>query len=113
MTTETITKEAIDNSTVALRFNDGKIDYTMLDFDALKEAAKVMMKGAKKYSKDNWKKPCPDKSVHLQSAMRHLIDIINGNEFDVESGELNAAHLICNAMMYIHHLKKEQMVSQK
>ena len=40
----------------ASRFNAGKVDLTLLPTAACRAEARVWMAGARKYSKDNWKK---------------------------------------------------------
>ena len=84
----------------ALRYNSGKPDWTLLDYPSLLPLVKVMEQGAKKYSRDNWKLPNNNKMEPLQSAMRHLIALIGGEEFDKESGERHTGHIMANMMFY-------------
>ena len=98
-------------STKALRYNDGKTDWTLIDWESIEPLAKVMMYGAKKYTtlerdgRDNWKLKCDDPMQHIQSAFRHLIAIASGEEIDSESGERHSGHVIANMMMYNYHTK--------
>jgi hypothetical protein len=92
-----------NKQTIALRYNEGKLDWTLLDFKALEPMVKGMMYGAKKYEKDNWKRPCPDPKQHLQSAMRHIIAILQGEEIDEESKVRHSGLVMCNMMMYNYH----------
>lgn len=87
----------------ALRYDEGKTDWTLLDFPSIEPAVKVMTYGAKKYERDNWKNKLDDPRQHLRCAMRHLISIIQGQETDPESGERHSGHVICNMMMYNYH----------
>ena len=87
----------------ALRYNEGKLDWTLLDFDSIAPAVKVMTFGATKYARENWKLPCDDPKQHIQSAIRHLLAITKGEEVDPESGERHSGHVICNMMMYNFH----------
>ena len=41
------------------RFNEGKIAWELMDFKSLEPLIEVLMFGATKYSKDNWKKGQP------------------------------------------------------
>lgn len=93
------------NNDKALRFNEGKLDWTLIDFDSIVPMVEAMTFGLRKYERNNWKKQCDDISQHLQSAMRHLIAIIQGEEFDKESGVLHSGHIMCNMMMYNYHKK--------
>lgn len=52
--------------------------------------------------RNNWKLPCKDPEQHIQSAMRHLIAIIQGEEYD-ESGVRHTGHVLANMMMYNFH----------
>ena len=91
-----------DNKT-AMRYNEGKPDWTLIDFKSLRPLVDVMTYGAKKYDVDNWKLPCENPRQHLQSAMRHMLELVDGNEIDDESGCLHSGHVIANMMMYNYH----------
>ena len=72
----------IQESEKALRYNDGKPDWSLVDFNSLLPMVRVLEYGAKKYTvgevsgRDNWKKPM-DKRQILNSAMRHLIKLMD------------------------------------
>jgi hypothetical protein len=89
----------------ALRFNEGKLDWTLLDFDSVEPLVKAMTYGMKRYSRENWKLPCDNPRQHLQSAIRHLLAIVKGEEIDPESGERHSGHVMANMMMYNFHTK--------
>jgi hypothetical protein len=84
----------------ALRYNDGKPDWTLLDYPSLLPLVDVMTYGAEKYSRENWKLPSPNKVEPLQSAMRHLIALIQGEELDPESQKRHTGHVMANMMFY-------------
>lgn len=90
----------------ALRHNEGKPDWTLLDFEALLPLVEGMMYGATKYERDNWKNECEDPNQHIQSAFRHLTAISQGEEIDPESGVRHSGLVMCNMMMYNYHTKK-------
>lgn len=87
----------------ALRYNEGKLDWTLLDWPSLEPAVRVMTFGATKYARENWKLPCDDPRQHIQSAIRHLFAMSQGQEADPESWERHSGHVICNMMMYNFH----------
>jgi hypothetical protein len=103
----------------ALRYNEGKLDWTLLDFDSIKPLVEVMTYGATKYARENWKLPCDNPREHLKSAMRHLLSLFNGDEFDFDpnceecktgkcgshSGKRHSGHIMANMMMYNFHTK--------
>lgn len=97
------------NGPKALRYNEGKLDWTLLDFPSLVPMVEGMTYGARKYERLNWQKPCDDPKQHLQSAMRHLLAIIGGEEIDPESGVRHSGLIGCNMMMYnFHTMQKEK-----
>ena len=90
---------------VAKRFNDGKVDYTMVPLDALTEEARVWMAGEAKYGRDNWTKLWGEDTVNvvLASLLRHAYAIQSGEENDPESGLQHAGHIRANAAMLVRH----------
>lgn len=86
----------------SLRYNKGKLRWGLVHFPSLEPMVRVLEYGAKKYSDDNWKKRL-DKTETLESTMRHLTALFNGEENDKESGLSHAAHVMCNMMFYIYH----------
>jgi len=89
----------------ALRFNEGKPQWSLVDFDSLRPMVEVLEYGCKKYDRDNWKLQCDDPRQHLQSGMRHLIELFKGDEHDPESRKRHIGHLMANCMMYAYHTK--------
>lgn len=81
----------------ALRYNQGKLEYSMLDLTKLQECVKVLMFGKQKYARDNWKKGMNTSSI-IDSLMRHLSAIQNGEVIDPESGLSHLGHLQCNIL---------------
>jgi len=95
----------MSNKKQADRFNEGKLDLTLIPPQAAAEEARVWEKGAEKYSRDNWKKLWGKDTVQtvLASLLRHAHAIQMGEDFDKESGCLHAAHIRCNAAMLIEY----------
>jgi hypothetical protein len=81
----------------AMRHNDGKLKYSMLDLTCLGPAVEVLMFGAKKYARDNWKRGLPISEV-LDSLLRHVAAIQRGEFIDPESGLSHIGHIQCNAL---------------
>ena len=88
------------------RFNQGKMQWTMMDFKAMEPMIQVLMYGAKKYDRDNWKKACPKKLDLLDSLERHFVGLVAGESVDPESGLAHIGHLMCNAMFYSYWEQK-------
>lgn len=83
----------------AMRFNSGKLQWSLVHYKSLEPMVKVLMFGAKKYSADNWKKGLDNKQI-LESLQRHLAAIMDGEEYDRESGLPHIGHIMCNAMFF-------------
>lgn len=86
-------------SKAGMRFNTGKLRWSLVHFKSLEPLVKVLEFGAKKYDDHNWKKGLNKKEI-LESTMRHLAALIDGEEFDSESGLPHIGHIQCNAMFY-------------
>jgi hypothetical protein len=120
----------------ALRYNTGKRQWSLVDFESLEGLVEVLEFGAEKYSiysmeeetsvngleakkdpkfpqgyklsssgENNWKKGLELQSI-LDSAQRHLIEMMKGEFVDKESKLLHAHHVICNMMFWVHFYKK-------
>lgn len=88
----------------ALRYNTGKRKWSLVDWQSLAPMVEVLEFGAKKYSPDNWKKGLDKKEI-LESMMRHLAALMDGEGTDPESGISHMGHIQCNAMFYNYFSK--------
>lgn len=127
----------------ALRYNLGKPQWSLVHYESLEPMIRVLEYGAHKYSifedsdgkrytgaeisqkdvelmnlklissgRDNWKKPMPLKKI-LESMQRHLAALMDGEEFDKESGLPHEGHLQCNNLFYNYHMNlKRKEVAQ-
>lgn len=84
------------------RFNKGKTQWSLVHFESISELPKVLEFGAKKYSRDNWKKGLDPNEI-LDSMQRHLAQLIDGNTHDDESKLHHIGHIMCNCMFYMYH----------
>ncbi len=89
----------VDAPKKALRYNQGKSRWSLVHFKSLDPMVRVLMYGADKYAPDNWKHGLDRKEI-LDSMMRHLGALIDGQEVDPESGEHHIGHIMCNCMFY-------------
>lgn len=112
----------MSNNDKALRYNEGKKQWTMIDWESMEGLVDILEFGAKKYStyrtlddgskellisgRDNWKKGLELSSI-LDSAQRHLIAMMKGEFTDPESGFLHAHHVMCNMMFWVHFYNKQ------
>lgn len=87
-----------------MRDNKSKIELSyMLDFPyAMGDLCAVMMFGADKYERNNWKKG--GSIVQMEnSLLRHVMAFHNGQDYDDESGIHHLAHAMFNAAGIIEH----------
>lgn len=86
------------------RFNEGKLKWSLVDFDALEDTVRVLEFGARKYSSHNWKKGLKVTEI-LESMQRHINGMLRGEDNDPESGLPHYGHLGCNVMFLGYMLK--------
>lgn len=87
-----------------VKYDKGKTLWNLVPFRELKEVVDVLQHGAEKYSPDNWKYVKNPEERYRTAAMRHLVALMTGNEYDDEeggSGMHHAAHLACNALFLL------------
>lgn len=88
------------------RFNEGKLRWSLVHFKSLEPFVRVLEFGATKYGDYNWQKGLNKKEI-LESMMRHLTALFDGEKYDKESGLHHIGHIICNGMFYIFFEDKE------
>ena len=96
-----------NNEEKALRYNEGKPQWGLVHYDSLIPMVRVLEFGAYKYSPRNWMKPMPTKEI-LESMQRHLAALMDGEEYDPESGLDHMGHIQANAMFYNFQRKRER-----
>jgi hypothetical protein len=97
--------EAPKESTVepkeGLRYNKGKIRYSVLSPAAMEAEALVTIFGGMKYDHSNFKKfkatEAEAKEEFIDCMFRHMMKIIRGEDMDPESLQHHAAHICWNA----------------
>ncbi|KKM17252.1 hypothetical protein LCGC14_1677700 [marine sediment metagenome] len=89
---ETTQKEGI-------KFDEEKLRWDLLPYDAIEKIVEIITYGAKKYKPDNWKKV--DEHRYIAALMRHLVSYLKGEDFDKESGFSHLAHVGCNILFLI------------
>lgn len=84
------------------RYNKGKAEWGLVDWDALEPMVRVLEFGAKKYAKYNWKKGMHYVST-TESMLRHIHSFLDGEDIDPESGLPHIGHILCNAMFLSYY----------
>lgn len=88
----------------ALRYNEGKLRYDLLEPHAIEQLTRVFTKGAEKYAPYNWMKGMKW-SAMLASLKRHIAAFEKGEDFDAESGLPHMAHAGWNALGLVSYMK--------
>ena len=78
----------------AFKDDSKKIDLSLLPYHPLKEIAEVLEFGAKKYSRDNWRKGFAHERL-MAAILRHALAYNEGETYDPETGLCHLAHLGC------------------
>ena len=95
---------AIEESTVAVKFDSGKTDWSLMPFEAVEEINKVLEFGAKKYAAHNWTQGEGFRYTRvLNSLFRHLFAWSRGEDLDPESGLSHLAHAGCNIIFLLYY----------
>lgn len=84
------------------RFNAGKPQWSLVDFEALEPMVRVLEYGAEKYDAHNWKKGFPYTKL-MESMLRHCFAYLEGEDKDPESGLDHIGHILCNAMFLAYN----------
>ena len=96
----------------AKNYNEGKTRWALIHKDtpnAMESLARLAEKGCVKYDRLNWSKSIGTddaprfKEENLESIMRHVIELMKGNEIDVESGEHHGACIMRRASFCIEY----------
>lgn len=80
---------------IGRKFDGGKLDWTLMPFDALEPVVRVLELGAKKYARDNWLHVENSTHRYTKALMRHVVAYVMGEENDPETGEPHLAHAGC------------------
>lgn len=110
----TINGEIKVKPTEAVKFDEDKLDWTLLPFEALEDIVKVLEFGAKKYARDNWRNGNGLGIGRVtKSLMRHLFAYLRGEKNDPETGLSHWAHIGCNVLFVLYYLKHPDKFSQE
>jgi len=87
-------------SHTAIKDDKGKVRYSDMPIDVLRDVSKAFTDGGDKYGKYNYSKGM-EWSRYYDAAMRHLNSFMMGEDID-ESGNHHISHAIASLMMLQH-----------
>ena len=89
----------------ALKFDEGKVDWGLVPFEALEGMVRVLEFGAKKYAEGNWAENGGlGKRRLLNSLCRHVFAYMKGEDLDPESGLPHTSHAQCNLLFLSYYI---------
>ena len=99
--------------TEAVKFDSGKVDWTLVPFEALEDMVKVLEFGAKKYDRWNWTNGGGFQWTRVAaSGMRHLFAWLRGEDNDPESGLSHIAHAQCNLLFIAYYIRNKNKMNK-
>ena len=104
--TELTPEQRAATTLVGRKFDAGKLDYTLLPFESVDEIVKVLMFGAQKYDRDNWRHVDGAMQRYTAAAFRHLTAYSKGEATDPETGISHLAHVGC-CILFMLALEKQ------
>lgn len=104
--TKLTAEQAAAVAAVGRKFDGGKLDYTLVPFEGLDEIVKVLMFGAQKYDRDNWRHVDNAMQRYTAAAFRHLTAYSKGELVDSETGVSHLAHAGC-CLLFMLALEKQ------
>lgn len=100
--------EAPPDQKPGTKYDEEKIQYTLIPPYALQEAARNLTVGLRKYKeRDNWKKVPDAQQRYMDALYRHIEAVRRGEIYDTESGAENMPHLaavVVNAMFILEFM---------
>lgn len=97
-----------NDPTEGRKYDAGKLDYTLLPWDAVEDIIRVLDFGARKYARDNWKYVKDADNRYLAAAFRHMVAHARGEIHDPETGLPHLAHAGCCVLFLLSLEKKDE-----
>ena len=95
------------------RSNNEKLDFTLLCTEFLRGLTRVMEDGMKPEGREanSWKEEGPDFDLaRTKSLLRHVLDLLEGNLLDSDSGLPQTDHIAANAMLIRYHQVRKGLI---
>lgn len=86
-----------------LKYDTGKLQYSLIPAETLQALAEVLSFGARKYAPNNWQLVQDGERRYLDALYRHLQAYRLGEDVDPESGLHHLSHALTN-VAFLHYL---------
>jgi len=94
------------DETKGLKYDDGKLRWSLLPLGPIREIIRVLEFGAKKYGENNWQKLDNGRTRYYEALLRHITAWFEGEVNDPESGLHHLAHAGCCLLFLLWSDKK-------
>ena len=81
--------------------DEGKLDWSLFPFDGAEGIVRILMFGANKYGRNNWRGGAHDEEAKRRlfaGILRHLTAMQRGQIYDPESGQAHVYHAACGCL---------------
>lgn len=95
-------EEALPPTDPKKAFGQQKTQMQLLPSNAMRACADVLALGASKYGEYNWRKSQGVEAMtYVGAIMRHLMQWLDGEDSDSESGQSHVAHIMASAAIVL------------
>lgn len=95
------------DESIGMKFDAGKLRYSLVPHIAFRGLAAVLTFGANKYAPNSWQTVPNGKERYLDALYRHIEAYRNGETNDSESGLSHLSHAMANCAFLLHFEKIE------
>ena len=92
---------------VGMKFDNGKLLYSLIPPETLKALAEVLTFGAQKYAPNNWMLVENGETRYLDALFRHLEAFRSGETHDPDSKLHHLSHVLTN-VAFLHYLHTKE-----
>ena len=101
-TPDTYVPPKSDTPAIGLKFDTGKLQYSLIPPETTQALAEVLTFGARKYAIDGWKSVPDAERRYMDALFRHIEAYRAGEIIDSESGLSHLAHALAN-ISFLHY----------
>ena len=95
------------------RYGLAKVPFSLIPSSSLLFLALGLKHGAKKYGPFNWRVEPVQGRVYLEAAMRHLLLLLDGEDFDRDTGIHHGAFIMSTIAIYVDAMVQGQLIDNR